>query len=783
MLAGLGLAWYYPNAQPLPVVVFALWAFLSYYRPATSLVAIPMILPLIGFYPWTGWLTFEEFDLLVLAFFAGAYVRMAQGGKLSMGVGARWGLIVVTLMLVSVAISAWRGIADAGGFVFGWFQGYEGPMNSFRVAKSFLWAGCAAPVLLWLDQRNPGRASRLIAVGMAVGCFLVALVTFWERLVFPGLFDFSTDYRTTGPFWEMHVGGAALDGWLLLTAPFLIWMALSAKDKIEVAVVTVLIAVALYAALTTFSRGVYLGLGVSLSSLALLLRHRFRRSLDLGEGKHWGMGKQVTLLAILGVLTAAAFTLAGYRGMLALLGSVPIALGLPTIAEVVKRERLAWSLLIGVGGGAVLIGVASLLPKGPYWIYVAIWCACFVMQHPRFAKFTSGARQYAVAGLIMLLFAAANVAGYWAGPQALSGFAGIVTAVGLIAVGAALSRFPVWPLDWRWQVGVLLQVVLLSGVLAIFLGGGYLSDRFTTVGRDWTGRLAHWTHSMTLLRQGDELLFGKGIGRFPANYYFAEPNGNFPGAYRLVQNDEGAVLLVVGAKHPMSFGDILRISQRIDAGEPGPFTVDMKVRAQSDVGIHVEVCDKHLLYPSACVIGEVGLKATVGDWISLQIPFDKNLLPDHSFWLPTFRTFSVGVTNPSGRAEIDNIGLMTLDGTNVLKNADFSNDLAHWFFSSDHDHMPWHAKNILINVIFDQGVLGVSLFLLMTAVAMGKVIQGVRCGNELAPYWLASMLGFMAVGLFDSLIDVPRLAFMYYLLIVSILICRMPGRQRGYKME
>ena len=34
----------------------------------------------------------------------------------------------------------------------------------------------------------------------------------WERAVYTALLDFSSDYRTTGSFWEMHVGGAALDG-------------------------------------------------------------------------------------------------------------------------------------------------------------------------------------------------------------------------------------------------------------------------------------------------------------------------------------------------------------------------------------------------------------------------------------------------------------------------------------------------------------------------------------------------------------------------------------------
>ncbi len=61
--------------------------------------------------------------------------------------------------MLLIAISLVRGFDDAGGFVFGWFQGYEGSMNSMRLAKSFVLAALFAPLL--------GRASsRLEARGI-----------------------------------------------------------------------------------------------------------------------------------------------------------------------------------------------------------------------------------------------------------------------------------------------------------------------------------------------------------------------------------------------------------------------------------------------------------------------------------------------------------------------------------------------------------------------------------------------------------------------------------------
>ena len=298
-----------------------------------------------------------------------------------------------------------------------------------------------------------------------------------------------------------------------------------------------------------------------------------------------------------------------------------------------------------------------------------------------------------------------------------------------------------------------------------------MSERFSTAGKDWSGRLSHWSNSIGLLANYDDMLFGKGLGRYPANYYFAEPNGIFPGVYRIKQEEQNLMLSLVGARRPMSFGDILRISQRLPFSVRGPFAVDLLVRAKTDVSIHAEVCEKHLLYSGACVVWEGLRKATNGRWERLTIQLPSNALPSSS-WIPVFKTFSMGIGNESGRAEIDDVRLVTAGGNNVLENGDFSAELAHWFFSSDRDHMPWHAKNLWVNVFFDQGFLGLGAFILLTIVALWRGGLGISRNNELAPYWLTALLGFGVVGMFDSLTDVPRLAFMYYCVVLFMMIHR-----------
>ena len=84
--AGLTLALAYPLSPWLAVLGFAAVLLLSYCRPSSWLFFVPALLPLANGLPWTGWLIFDEFDLLLLAVIAGAYGARSlapDGGKTS----------------------------------------------------------------------------------------------------------------------------------------------------------------------------------------------------------------------------------------------------------------------------------------------------------------------------------------------------------------------------------------------------------------------------------------------------------------------------------------------------------------------------------------------------------------------------------------------------------------------------------------------------------------------------------------------------------------------------
>ena len=229
-LVGGILALHYPIAPVAVFVALALWIAINVRWPRAWLVAIPALLPICGFATWTGWFTFEELDLLILGTAAGGYARRAWvQGLDAAGTRApsvRTPLIAIILALLfalSYGLSLQRGIVDAGEFRFDWIGNYESAMNSVRLVKSFAGALLLWPLLHAALRTDGERALDLLAAGLSLGLGAASLAALWERVAFTDLLNFSTDYRTTALFWEMHVGGAALDGFLALTVPFAVW--------------------------------------------------------------------------------------------------------------------------------------------------------------------------------------------------------------------------------------------------------------------------------------------------------------------------------------------------------------------------------------------------------------------------------------------------------------------------------------------------------------------------------------------------------------------------------
>ena len=270
-LAGTTLVLQYPLWPAALALGFGVCALAAFRWPELWLFMVPALLPLADASPWTGWTVFDEFDLLLLAVLAGGHARLAlEGAAAPPRRPDRLTLLIGAQLLLS-ALALQRGLADAGPFRFDLFAGPTSAMNGLRLFKPLLWATLALPLLRREMARSPEACARRVGAGMVAGLAAVTLAALWERAAYPGLFDFSAPYRTSALFWEMQFGGAAIDGYLALGMPFAAWALWRARTPAGWAGAAALALGATYAALTTFSRGVYLAVTLPLLLAAVLL--------------------------------------------------------------------------------------------------------------------------------------------------------------------------------------------------------------------------------------------------------------------------------------------------------------------------------------------------------------------------------------------------------------------------------------------------------------------------------------------------------------------------------
>lgn len=330
----LGVALWLALHHPISPLVGVLGALLCFAGAVAWrnfwLVAIPAALPWLDFSPWTGWLVLSEFDIFLCAVFAGAYLRMgwamgistgreaaasvAAGGRASVSrPGDRLQWVLLTALAVTVLASLGRGLADAGGLGEGWYQGYTDPLNSLRVAKSLFFGLMSVALCRSAIARDAALACRRLATGMLLGLVCLAAAVIWERLAYPGLFDFETVYRATGLFWEMHVGGGTIDTYLALAMPFGWWfVAVAPKPWSRIAAVGLSV-ILVYVCIVTFSRNVYLAVALPALCLAIAawLGPRAKSPESAGHGSgHGKVRSGGARLALVVWLSLAASALA-----------------------------------------------------------------------------------------------------------------------------------------------------------------------------------------------------------------------------------------------------------------------------------------------------------------------------------------------------------------------------------------------------------------------------------------------------------------------------------------
>jgi O-antigen ligase len=129
------------------------------------------------------------------------------------------------------------------------------------------------------------------------------------------------------------------------------------------------------------------------------------------------------------------------------------------------------------------------------------------------------------------------------------------------------------------------------------------------------------------------------------------------------------------------------------------------------------------------------------------------------------------VVNAGGQADVAQLLLQDTHGNNLLDNATFQQGLAQWPVLAQSYFLPWHIDNLLLELLIERGLLGLLLFATLLGAALWQLTRDSLRGAALAPYQAAALLGTLCVGASGSLLDVPRVALLLYVLALDALVC------------
>jgi hypothetical protein len=320
---------------------------------------------------------------------------------------------------------------------------------------------------------------------------------------------------------------------------------------------------------------------------------------------------------------------------------------------------------------------------------------------------------------------------------------------------------------------------LVMSSFAVGAGSYFVEARFSTTDSDFQDRIQHWEDSLSLIESDAEWVFGIGVGRYSDRFFWRMPMETMPGTWH-VEHDETDHFLELTGTH---FGHLLYITQQIGSAENGPFVVHLRARAAVASSLRVEICRKQLIYPIACLVAQ-DLQVPAGNiWTPITYALPESLQPSSNWLAPTPTSFSIALAMNGQKTQITDLDLIDARGHSLLDNGNFEGGIAHWFFTSDREHLPWHAKSIFVHLLVEQGWLGVSLFVLCLVIAVLRLLamSAVQARAVAAPAFLAALGGVVTVGMFDSLLDVPRDAtFIYLLLGIVVLLPRRPALLRNH---
>lgn len=307
---------------------------------------------------------------------------------------------------------------------------------------------------------------------------------------------------------------------------------------------------------------------------------------------------------------------------------------------------------------------------------------------------------------------------------------------------------------------VVVGVALIASVLtaAPIITGSFAEARLAHVDADLAARFEHWRNVVNVVDPGFEAsTFGMGLGRFPETYFFRNTAGDLPATYSFIKEGDN-VYIRLGSGKPAYVEQVVRIQPH------ATYRLAVDLRSNPAMGgLNLLVCERTFFKSLNCKGGSITQPGPQTIWSHHELSFNSGALGTGPWFAR--RTVKLVLENTAHGSvlDVDNVHLMDVNDRELIANGDFSQGNDRWFYSEFLDHWPWHIENIWVQLLFEQGWFGLITFTLLVCYGLASMLTAARQGGVIFIVLLASISGFLAVGLFGSPLETPRLELWFYL--------------------
>jgi hypothetical protein len=313
----------WPVAQTM--FVFAIFS-ISVRFPSAWPFLFPVLLVAGDAYPFTGQLVIQEYDSMLLGSFAGWAMRCEKRERKNekreeniAGLKSKDGIREVLswrrllwiwgpwiLLALSVSLSMIVGLCRLPAAPFGdQLSVYFTNLNSIRIAKGYVWGMVFAICMLNASLSGYGPEWRnRFGGGVQLAMLYVGCCLLLERWLYESIFDFTREFRASGPFFTMHIGDQHVDTFIALAIPFAFIATTKTKRISRLAIGTGFVCLMLYAAMATMSRATIVAAGIEAVLLSIVFAtSRSRWNMSFGALRGF-IGACAVLLIVAAVSSA-----------------------------------------------------------------------------------------------------------------------------------------------------------------------------------------------------------------------------------------------------------------------------------------------------------------------------------------------------------------------------------------------------------------------------------------------------------------------------------------------